>query len=401
MKINIHERNREEDLLRINFSGDFCPVNLEQFDRDDFHEVFDGALLKELQEKDYLITNLECPLTDQRFSISKSGPPLKAPPPRIGLLKEAGIDVVTLANNHIMDYGDMGLADTISMCDKNNIMYTGAGMNMKEAACPLYLKKNNIRMAILAITEEEFSIAGEDKAGCLPLDPVKNYYMIQKAKKNADLVIVIVHAGNEHYELPRPGLKETFRFFADAGASAVIGHHPHNAGPFEVYKGVPLIYSLGNFLFNWPGEDYSPWFEGYFVKMLFNRQAAVSFELVPYTQFKDGSKKLEMMKEKEREQFFVHIKELNLQLKDDKVLLEKWNQFAEQRKLSFLKRISNYNNFDKLMLKAGFKDPQKPFDRRKALSLLNLFRCESHRDLMIKILENYLNQNIENAGRNS
>ena len=127
----------------------------------------------------------------------------------------------------------------------------GAGDNLQQASKPLYIKIKNKTIAILNFAEQEFSVAGKNTAGANPLNIIDNYHSIQDAKQQADILLVIVHGGHEGYPLPSPRMVQTYRFFAEIGASVVVGHHTHCASGFEVYHGVPIFYSLGNFIFDY------------------------------------------------------------------------------------------------------------------------------------------------------
>jgi len=169
-------------------------------------------------------------------------------------LKQLKVDAVTLANNHILDYGAKGLSDTFETLKQNKIDYVGAGNNLKEAAQPLTLEKDGQRIAILNFCENEWSIAEEDKPGANPMDIIENTNQIKAAKATHDKVICIIHGGHEYYHLPSPRMQKQYRFYVDNGADAIVGHHTHCVGGYEVYNDVPIIYSLGNFLFIKPSK---------------------------------------------------------------------------------------------------------------------------------------------------
>ena len=125
-------------------------------------------------------------------------------------------------------------------------------------------------------------IATDTSAGSNPLNIVQQYYAIREAKNNATNVIVIVHGGVEHYWLPSPRMKETYRFFIDAGADAVINHHQHCYSGYEVFKKKPIFYGLGNFCFD-GNKGNKRWTTGYLVNLNLSENT-VDFELIPYRQ---------------------------------------------------------------------------------------------------------------------
>jgi len=149
------------------------------------------------------------------------------------------------------------------------------------------LQSGNVKVAILAFAEREFSIAGTHSPGAAPLDVIENVRQIEEAKSLGHIVIITVHGGNEYFRYPRPGLRRVCRFYIDLGVHAVICHHPHVAGAFEIYKERPIFYSLGNLIFDHtkppPG-----WNDGYAVKLTFaasnRRVQVISQEIIPYEQ---------------------------------------------------------------------------------------------------------------------
>lgn len=119
---------------------------------------------------------------------------------------------MSLANNHIMDYGDTAFFETIESARKYEIDIVGAGKNLEDASRVLYIKKNEVTIAVINCCEHEFSIATDNKAGANPLNPLKQYYQIQKARNEADYVIMIIHGGVEHHQYPTKRMVQTYLF---------------------------------------------------------------------------------------------------------------------------------------------------------------------------------------------
>ncbi len=166
-----------------------------------------------VESADYSIVNLECPVAgEDAKGIQKNGPLLKCSSKTLEAIKFAGFQGVTLANNHIFDYGRKGLMQTISCCKMLEIDTVGGGGSLQDAAKILYIERNEEKLAIINCCEHEFSIASDNTAGANPLNPILQYNVIKKARENADYVVVIVHGGHEHYQLPSPRMKVTYRF---------------------------------------------------------------------------------------------------------------------------------------------------------------------------------------------
>ena len=170
-------------------------------------------------------------------------------------VKEMGFDVVSLANNHIWDLGKDGLENTIRILKENGIKYCGAGMNIEEASEPAVIEKDGITVAILAYCMYGnpwlgyVELADENKAGVNPLDIDKVVSDIGNAKKRYNKVIVMPHWGCEYQYEPMDECVKMAKAMIKAGADAVLGSHPHQVQPLIYYKGKPVCFSMGNFLF--------------------------------------------------------------------------------------------------------------------------------------------------------
>ncbi len=113
----------------------------------------------------------------------------------------------------------------------------------------MYITVDNNKLAFINVCENEFTIATENRGGCNPLNPIKQYYDIKEVKQNADYVFIIVHGGHEYCQQPSIRMKKTYRFFIDAGADMVLNHHQHCFCEYEIYKSKPIFYGLGNYCF--------------------------------------------------------------------------------------------------------------------------------------------------------
>lgn len=210
------------------------------------------------KNSDGAVINLEDPMTTSSTAY-KSTIPLKANPAYAHVLKENNIVVACLANNHIMDYGDTGLNDTISALNKTGLNYTGAGNNIDQASKPVYLSIKDRKIAILnymdnttftGFSTSEMAAATVTSPGYAPADPNLIKKDIDEAKNNSEMVIVVFHYGNEYSTQPNAYQVSISHQCIDDGADMVIGSHPHVIQPIEIYNGKPIFYSLGNFVFD-------------------------------------------------------------------------------------------------------------------------------------------------------
>jgi len=372
-------------MINVLITGDFCPRNrIEDLVlQKEFSNIYND-FLPLIKEADISITNLECPLIDKGTKIKKTGPNLKAPQNAIDALTYGGFNIVTLANNHIMDYGDEGLVATLKSCKSNGIEFVGVGSNLNEARKPLYKTINGITLAIVNFCENEFSTTSSNAMGANPLNPILNYYDIKETKLKAQYVFVIIHGGHEYYSLPSPRMQEAYRFFIDAGADAVIGHHIHCFSGYELYQNKPIFYSLGNFIFDAKKKRESEWNKGYAVKFTLN-ETSISFSLHPYIQG-DGAPGVKLMNKFEEEKFKNEITQLNDEINDSKILEAKFKEFITSSKKKYFSYIQPYTN--KYLL-ALYKRGLIPsiISRQNKRILQNICRCEAHRDVLIEILK--------------
>lgn len=374
--------------MNILVAGDFCQkYRVDEAVRSkQFGKIFD-EVKSIIESADYSIVNFEFPIVlDSKIAkpIQKCGPNLKGTIEAVEAIKYAGFKCCTLANNHILDQGDQCCLDTKIELEKASIDTVGAGKNIEEASKILYKEINGEVLALINCCEHEFSIATDTSAGANPLNPIAQYYKIQEARKNADYVIVIVHGGIEHYQLPSPRMQDTYRFFIEVGADTVVNHHQHCYSGYEIYKGKPIFYGLGNFLFDRLNTRNSIWNEGYVVKLSL-RSGNVDYQLLPYKQCNETTS-VNFMNEEENERFYHKINELNEIIKDDNLLKEKISAFFNSNDVLYRMALEPYSNrYARALWKRGFLPSFLTEDR--ILLLQNFITCESHYERMVHQLK--------------
>ncbi len=369
--------------LSVLIAGDFCPREriiplLGQ------NCILSHSIAKEIKNNDISIVNLECPVSEnKKNAMIKEGPNLSCDHYAIKELSYMGFNVVTLANNHILDYGSSGITDTLKACKEFNIRTVGAGINSDEAATTLYESVHDVTVAIINCCEHEFSVTYGDTAGSNPLDPIQQYYKIQEARQKADYIIVIVHGGLETYQLPTNRMKEIYRFFIDAGADVVVNHHQHCYSGYEHYKEKLIFYGLGNFCFDWRGYSDDAWHEGFLVKLVFDYKA-ISFKIIPYIQCKEEPV-VKMMSLSERELFNDRLTQLNSIIQDPKRLEDCFEAFARKNKVNYSSILEPYNS---RLLRGMFRRHLLPstLSNRRLLKILDYIGCESHREILLNYL---------------
>lgn len=243
--------------VRLLFAGDVYLSDhvLEAYDA---AGGIDGVLSQgyqaEIQAADFFMTNEEFPFSTRGTPAPDKQFTFRVHPERVKLMQEMGIDLVTLANNHALDYGRDAMLDTIDTLDHAGIRYVGAGKNLAEARKPAIVELNGRTFAFIGATRvypEADWAAGTDSAGMFSAydGGAALAEEVKAAKQQADYVIAYVHWGIEREEMPNEVQKSIAHRLVDAGADLVVGAHPHVLQGLEYYQGVPIAYSLGNFVF--------------------------------------------------------------------------------------------------------------------------------------------------------
>lgn len=376
-------------MIKINIAGDFCitqPFLL--------NDCFSEEVTSFFEKSDLNILNLECPISEgyNTNKILKTGPNLYTTEGIITHLKKINIHAVTLANNHILDFGAKGLENTIRLCSNNQITTIGAGTNLKEATKPVIIEKQGIRIGIINFCENEWSIATETSSGANPLNIIDNLTQINQVRGLVDFLLIIIHGGHEYYNLPSPRMVKQYRFFAENGADAVIGHHPHCISGYEIHNKVPIFYSLGNFLFTL-NSKYEDFYTGLILQLIINDNKELKFKLQPIRQNKDNFK-LSKLHGDERNDVMKQVDGYSDIIVNEQLLFSKWEQLINSRSEYFLDVFSPINLFSNskvrgLLKKLGIS----LFFRRKQhyRRILNIIRCESHLDVSINAIRNHIN----------
>jgi poly-gamma-glutamate synthesis protein (capsule biosynthesis protein) len=390
-RIALLDEDRLVEPTRILLAGDFCPINRTG------QAILAGRTTEMvesigpiLEVSDLSIVNLEAPLTSAERGIRKTGPNLRGDPGCVEFLERAGFDVANLANNHIKDFGSAAVLETMDVLERNNIASVGAGGNLEEAAQPLIIERSGRRIAILAYAENEFSIADSVSAGAANLDPVDNLQQIRQVSSENDVTIVLVHGGNEYCPVPSPRMRQWYRAFAEAGASAVVATHTHCPQGMEIVNGAPIVYSMGNFLFDTPYEDseYAEddfWWKGYMVRLDFSGKELSAVELVPVSSGPDGSA-VKLIEGDEREAFLGYLQHISGIIQDKPELEGLWSAWC-------LKQGPFWMEY--------FRKAQYPCTEDEAwmdmMILRNGFTCEAHHEVVKTFLRMICEDRIEAA----
>jgi hypothetical protein len=359
-------------------------------------ELFSKEIKSLFQKTDLNIVNLECPvldINDNYEEILKTGPALSTNETIISQLNSINTDFVTTANNHILDYGEIGLNCTINILDKNNIEYVGIGKDIFQAQKYKVIVVKDIKVGIVNFCENEWSTATVKSAGANPLDLIDNLKQIKNAKKECDFVLVIIHGGHEYYNLPSPRMVKQYRFFAENGADAIIGHHTNCISGYEIYKNVPIFYSLGNMLFTIPNKNLD-WYTGLLLELEFEKSKKLKWKIHPIEQ-SPKDYKVSLLNGAKKETILNSVDKYSKIINNDKEFAENWKLFTQSKKKTvnifspissikwrYLKGALNRLGFNKLLLKNAY-----------LAQILNHMRCEAHKDVVSEILNDQIYKN--------
>jgi len=231
-----------------------------------------------LESADLVFGNLETALIQGR-EIGPAEMVFRAAPEMAFVLKDFGFSVISLANNHTMNFGQAGLADTMLNLAEAQVAYAGAGHNSSEAYWPAFVVKNGLLFAFLSYTDNDVVpasyFATATSSGVAYMDIAKMKQAVNLAKLVADVVIVSMHSGAEYSDRPNTRQIKFAHAAIDAGADLVIGHHPHVVQTAEKYKGKYIFYSLGNFVFDQRATSTR---QAVVIKAVFNKSKLLKIE---------------------------------------------------------------------------------------------------------------------------
>ena len=219
----------------------------------DISGVLDDGIRQEIADADIFMVNQEFPFTDRGEKVADKQFNFRVSPQWVSAFKEMDVDLVTLANNHILDYGQQGLLDSCDTLNEAGIAYVGGGRDLDEAKKLVTMEAGGRTIGFLGTSRVYMDgswAAGIDHPGVFSTyDPSLAIEEIKKAKEQCDYLVVYVHWGIERNTEPESYQRSMGQAYIDAGADFVVGSHPHVLQPVETYKDKTIAYSLGNFVF--------------------------------------------------------------------------------------------------------------------------------------------------------
>jgi len=376
--------------MRIGFLGDFFPSKINDDLKINDSVISDykkSTILSILAKNDFNLANLECPITKSNNLIKKTGKNIKCNEKSISLIKESDISHLSIANNHIKDFGIQGIQDTIAICRDNKIEIVGAGISKQESQESMIIENKDIKVGIISIADDEFNEWTKDSGGSNSFNVIDIYEQIKQLNQNTDHIIIFSHAGIEHFHYPTPRIKKMYRFLSKLeGVSAIIAHHPHCIQGYEVNNGVPIFYSIGNsFSPNTRGFDQGNF--GMLINMDFSKNN-FNYDIIHFKQCKNNFR-IDILENEENINQIKLLNNLSEIVENDDLLYEKWSHFISHRKYSYIKSLLPFN---KIIIGVLNRTGLLRFilNTKFLLLILNNIRSDVRRENLIHIIKKLL-----------
>lgn len=363
-------------MMTLSFFGDFVCLETAKVSCTD--------AFRNWAEADVLACNLEAPVKTDTKPSPKSGPSLSQSGNSPTLLRGLGINLVLLANNHIMDYGDGGLSKTLESLGDIKSIGAGEASHVYDATI---LEKNGIRVGLLSLVQHEFGTVDTIDDGGIgtawinhPIVPKK----IKQARESCDVLIILPHAGFENIDVPLPEWREKYKSLIDSGVDLVIASHPHVPQGWEDYKGKRIYYSLGNFCFDKKIGTNPYWNRSLSVKVSIDDNKQISLEQQNVV-FEDGVIDVDDSEEAKHHNDYLQ-RLLRDEEKYESYLNEQLELFWESYKLYILRGLGavSFNSSFNTFIHSAYgvlKGMDVPM-------LINNFQCETHSWAIQRILRN-------------
>lgn len=371
---------------RIIIGADIVPTesNVSYFCDGDIIPVVGEALLEYIGNDSFLICNLETPLINSLSPIIKCGPAFGTPVDAIKGIKALGVDLVSLANNHIKDQGENGIISTCQIISSYNLDYIGVGKNKSVASLPYIFEFSGKSIGIYSCCEHEFSSATENTCGANTFDAFVSLAQIEKLKEKCDYIIVLYHGGKEYYRFPSPELQKTCRCIIDKGADLIVCQHSHCIGSKEEYKKGVIVYGQGNFIFAKKDNEY--WNSS----LLINIDGEFKISYLPIIRTELGTR---LATEIEKETIIEDFQNRSLLINSSTFVEDEYNKFSNSLLNSYITTFNGkkskawyaLNKMSRGFLEKCLRNNNYPLSQ--LVMLKNYIECEAHRELIIRAID--------------
>ncbi|MCS7089704.1 MAG: CapA family protein [Verrucomicrobiota bacterium] len=369
-------------------AGDVCPIgaNRSFFEKGDAQALF-GDLLPLFRSADLVVANLECPLIDRPSPIRKTGPIFGASASCVEALRRAGIGLLSLANNHIMDHGVEGLRHTLRVCRRAGIATVGAGENLEQAGQPYVRDLQGLRIAVLAVAEREFSIAGPKTPGANPIDLIEVLRRIRAEADCWDHWIVLYHGAAE-FQPVTPQVQRLCRFLIETGATAVVVQHPHALGGWERYQHGFIVYGQGALVMD--EEIYRQkegFHDGFLVRLDLGLKKSARMTCIPFRQSKPppGAR---LLPPTDATAWIRQMEDYSRRLADPTQVETEWLAFCEALRHDALSTLLGHGTLARTLNRTGWVERLWTGEKRMR-GVRNMVLCETHRELLQTVFDRW------------
>lgn len=378
-------------MTSIMIGGDILPTenNQEYFTEGRMEDLIGEEAYSLFRASDFGLFNLEGPLTTSDDKILKIGPCIKGNTSSVNGLSVLGNrPIASLANNHILDYGSIGLKETVRSLNDKGILPVGAGNNLREARQPIVVEKNGIKIGIISYAEREFTIASEKNPGANPYEPLTTYDDIRILKTRTDYVIVLYHGGIEFFQYPAPYLRQICRKMADEGADIIACQHSHCVGIRESYKDSIILYGQGNFVLCMNDGYMDPQLSsnGLLMRVEFEYKKKPAVNFIPIIRYNDV---VRIAEKDTKEKILRDLAMRSKQAEDEEWVEKQYHDFLANKMERYLNTVLGRNA---KILKLFHIHPEKMYRDFHLAEILNVIRCEAHRDAFMNIILDKINE---------
>ena len=348
-----HTSSLDEQEVTLNFFGDWAPSSgRSQIGLQHRPDYLPETLSSHLNRSDLNVLNLETTITQGPATLRATTRLFREQPSALEFLKSHNFNLVSLANNHVMDYLEVGLEETLKHLDSYSLGHAGAGFDRDTIYQPYRFEKNAEKISIICVADGEL---GNEKfnhgVGTADVTSFRVVDQIRKSKAEGCFTIVFVHAGIEFLPYPPPFIQDIYRNLVAQGADCVIGHHPHIVQGMEFYSGAPIFYSVGHFdLYREGGRTDERL--GLMVSLGLLNAQLTKVNLVP---FRIEEQAINLLDKAEFNNFLELFKERSARLTDLVFLDKLWGSYVSTRQplLDFRRAVSLYRNDSDLSIKTA------------------------------------------------
>lgn len=372
--------------MKILIGGDLVPTmsNYDYFRDGNSSKIIDKKILEIWKKADARIFNLEAPICDKGKAIIKCGPNLNIPSSCVAGIKELKPTLLSIANNHILDYGLEGLKETINILNSNNISFIGAGLS-REKIVEYYILGD---VGIYSICEHEFSCPDNENFGANGIDFKEITLVLKFLKECCNRIIVLFHGGKEEYQYPTPLLQKKCRDICKLGADLVVCQHSHCIGCYEKYEESNIVYGQGNFIF-----DYSDSSELWKTGLLIEYDTITN--KIEYIPFVNCNGKICSPNKFEFSEIMSNFEERSNDIADNNFVYNNYMKVVASSSERYLTTLAGYNRVKRKVNKVlKNKILKKQYDLKKLLQLKNFIECETHREILLSYIDKAIKDKI-------